>query len=277
MSRSGRTTAIVRLDGGSAHGLGEEVTFQASDMLRESPGESWEFSGTFGEFSNWLGSLALFDRRPEYEVVRNYRRWTFEAAALDLALRQSALRFDEVVGRVAEPLHFVVSHGAPPGARLKIDAVDLRPGLPVDVVDFKGAGDLAAVESAIALYPDALLEDPPVVVPGARVSWDIPITAATEVGRLPERPSAINVKPARLGSVAAVFELYELCAEQDIPVYGGGQDELGPGRGQIQLLASLFHPRAPNDVAPAQYNEPDPRPDLPRGPLEIVPRVGFGL
>ena len=32
--------------------------------------------------------------------------------------------------------------------------------------------------------------------------------------------------------------------------YGGGQFELGPGRGQIQHLASLFHPDAPNDVAP---------------------------
>jgi hypothetical protein len=34
--------------------------------------------------------------------------------------------------------------------------------------------------------------------------------------------------------------------------------ELGVGRGQIELLASLFHAGAPNDVAPGAYNEDDP-------------------
>ncbi len=33
-------------------------------------------------------------------------------------------------------------------------------------------------------------------------------------------------------------------------MYGGGMGELGVGRGQIELLAALFHPDAPNDVAP---------------------------
>ena len=33
-------------------------------------------------------------------------------------------------------------------------------------------------------------------------------------------------------------------------MYGGGMGELGVGRGQIELLAALFHPEAPNDVAP---------------------------
>jgi hypothetical protein len=266
--RPHRTTAIVRLEGGGQHGLAEEVTFQAADLLPESPRAPWEFSGTFREFSLGLASEDLFDGPPQYEVVRNYRHWAFEAAALDLALRQTGARFDEVVGRAVEPVDFVVSPAPgftefPAGARLKIDAVDLRPGLPVDIIDFKGVGDQAAVESALALYPDAVLEDPPVVVPGARVSWDIPITSADEVRRLPKRPSAINVKPARLGSVAELFDLYELCAADEIAVYGGGQHELGPGRAQIQLLASLFHPRAPNDVAPAGYNEPTLRAGLP--------------
>ena len=30
--------------------------------------------------------------------------------------------------------------------------------------------------------------------------------------------------------------------ERGIALYGGGQFELGPGRGHIQYLASLFHP-----------------------------------
>ncbi len=38
-------------------------------------------------------------------------------------------------------------------------------------------------------------------------------------------------------------------------MYGGGMGELGVGRGQIELLAAMFHPDAPNDVAPSAYNE----------------------
>ncbi len=276
-----RTTAIVHLEGGGEHGYGEDVTFQEHDLLPASAPLPWRFSGSFREFSLGLASHVVFERAPGYEVVRNYRHWAFEAAALDLALRQAGARFDEVVGRAWESVRFVVSpppgfSAFPPQARLKIDAVDLRPRLPVDVVDFKEGGDRAAVESALALYPDALLEDPPVVVPGARVSWDIRITSADEVRRLPDRPAAINVKPARLGSLSALFDLYELCAAERIEMYGGGQHELGPGRAQIQLLASLFHPQAPNDVAPSGYNEPRPPAGLPTSPLEITPRVGFG-
>jgi hypothetical protein len=280
MSSFGRTTAIVRLEGRGEYGLGEEVTFQADDLLQESPREPWEFSGTFGEFSLWLGSQDLFESPPQYEVVRNYRRWAFEAAALDLALRQAGARFDEVVGRSVEPVNFVVSpargFSSYPGAiRLKIDAVDVRPGLPVDVIDFKLELDHVAVESAFALYPEALLEDPNAIPPGARISWDIPMTTPEIIGQAVLHSSAINIKPARLGSVAAVFDAYELCAERGVLAYGGGQHEIGPGRGQIQLLASLFHPDAPNDVAPAGYNEPNPPTDLPTSPLEIAPRVGF--
>ena len=49
----------------------------------------------------------------------------------------------------------------------------------------------------------------------------------------------------------------------------------GPGRGQIQLLASLFHPDAPNDVAPSGYNAAEPVAGLPVSPLEPAPGPGF--
>src|SRR5947209_10658792 len=180
LTRFGRTTAIVHLEGLGEHGYGEEVTFQAADLLPAGARTPWRYSGAFDGFA-----LGLFERAPEYDVVRHYRRWAFEAAALDLALRQAGLRFDEMVGRTPAPVEFVVSNGLPAGARLKIDATELRPGLPVDVIDFKGLGDRAAVERALELYPDALLEDPQVVVPGARISWDTRITSAAEVPRLP--------------------------------------------------------------------------------------------
>ena len=59
-------------------------------------------------------------------------------------------------------------------------------------------------------------------------------------------------------------------------MYGGGMGELGVGRGQIELLASLFHADAPNDVAPSAYNEDDPAGDLPASPLAPKPEAtGF--
>jgi hypothetical protein len=58
-------------------------------------------------------------------------------------------------------------------------------------------------------------------------------------------------------------------------MYGGGQFELGPGRGHIQTLASLFYADAPNDVAPSEYNEGMARAGLPQSPLSVA--VGAGL
>ena len=54
--------------------------------------------------------------------------------------------------------------------------------------------------------------------------------------------------------------------ERGITAYGGGQWELGCGRGHIQYLASLFHPDAPNDVAPSGYNDPSVPEGLPGEP-----------
>ncbi len=75
-----------------------------------------------------------------------------------------------------------------------------------------------------------------------------------------------------------LLDFYDYCATKGIGLYGGGQFELGPGRGQIQLLASLFHPDGPNDVAPGVYNTGGPRPGLPTSPLDVQPRpTGFLL
>ena len=50
------------------------------------------------------------------------------------------------------------------------------------------------------------------------------------------------------------------------------------GRGQIQYLASIFHPDTPNDVAPGGYNDPAlaTKPGLPSSPLEpSIDPLGF--
>ncbi len=52
--------------------------------------------------------------------------------------------------------------------------------------------------------------------------------------------------------------------------------EQGPGRGQLQYLASLFHPDGPNDLAPVEYNLQLPPDDLPCSPLSTDPHeTGF--
>ena len=80
----------------------------------------------------------------------------------------------------------------------------------------------------------------------------------------------------RRGPARAVFDCYDYLGEWGIGAYGGGQFELGPGRGQIQYLASLFHPDTPNDVAPAGFHDPDPKPGLPERPLEpAISEAGF--
>ena len=276
-----RRTALIRLRGRGQEGLGEEVTFQELDLL--TPVAKLDVLlgvATIADLWARLDEVDLFERPPEHDVARSYRRWAIEAAALDLALRQTDLSLGQVLACKQRPVRFVVSPPRMhlrrfPGVRLKINAADLEPGLPVDVIDFKGEGDSRLVERALDLYPGALLEDPPVVVSGARVSWDIGIRSAGDLDRLSARPAAINIKPARLGGMAALLELYEACAREDVAVYGGGQHELGAGRVQIQQLAALFHPEAPNDVAPSGYNNAEPASELPASPLNVPPRPGF--
>jgi len=64
----------------------------------------------------------------------------------------------------------------------------------------------------------------------------------------------VNVKPSRIGSVRALFEVYARCARERRPMYGGGIGELGVGREQIELLAALFHADAPTRWRPMRGN-----------------------
>ena len=185
-----------------------------------------------------------------------------------------------------------------PALRFKLDASDswtdevvaeLAATGAVDVVDLKGLyeGDWLDATPSAELYgrvaegfPGVWLEDArlndetrPVLEPHRhRLTWDFPIHSVADVQALPFPPECLNSKPSRFGSVRRLFDFYDYCAENGIAVYGGGQFELGAGRGQIQHLASLFHADAPNDVAPGEYNEGGPRPGLPQSPLPAASR-----
>lgn len=163
-----------------------------------------------------------------------------------------------------------------------VESVDLKGQYEGTIVD--NPADPELYSRVVEAFADAWIEDPKLTpqtetilrAHRARVTWDAPIHSVADIQALPWPPRTINVKPSRLGGLRSLLDLYDYCAAQDIGCYGGGQSELSVGRGQIQYLASLFHPDAPNDVAPAGYNLPEPPADLPSSPLAPAPSArGF--
>jgi L-alanine-DL-glutamate epimerase-like enolase superfamily enzyme len=315
-----RRTTVIHLAGDGEEGVGEDVTYDGDDQLglqAEGPTLPLEGSFTVDSFSELVDRLNLFPTGPDREDYRHYRRWAFESAALDLALRQAGIPLTQAVGRAARPVTFVVSMRlgeepttAPvrgilehyPTMRFKLDATsewtddliaELRELGVVDSIDLKGQykgtvvdqpPDVDLYRRIVEGFPDAWIEDPALTpetekaLAGARdrITWDAIIHSVADIENLPFPPKTVNVKPSRFGSVAALCEAYDHCAENGIGAYGGGQFELGPGRGQIQYLASVFHPDMPNDVAPGGFNLPNPGPGLPASPLPPTPApTGF--
>jgi hypothetical protein len=315
-----RVTTHVRLVGGGEEGLGEDISAFREDgtTLHETrPAPPLAGEWTLAGFSEHLAGLALWPAPPEWEGAVRMRRWAFESAALDLALRQAGRPLHEVLGLEPEPVRFVNSLGLgeepsieplrrrlsrSPGVRFKLDAdATWPPALvdevattgAVDTIDFKGMYGLEVKEPAalpalydrvLAAFPGAYLEDPhdlPEIAErlrdhAERVSYDAPIRSADDIGATPLPARVVNVKPARIGDLRRLFEVYARCGREQRPMYGGGFGELGAGRGQIELLAALFHADAPNDVAPSAYNEDDPAGALPGSPLAPSPApTGF--
>lgn len=309
-----KVSTVVRLSGDGHEGLGEDITWDQIDQLeqlRHAGDLSW-LRGTrsLDEFSTLVGLADLFPVEPIRDSARYYRRWAYESAALDLALRQSGLSLADAIGRSAKPVTFVVSTGLGepaglgrlhelrrlnPSLRFKLDptpswgprlVAELAALDCVDVIDMKGRYENASVAMAADpdLYqrvfealPSVWIEDPAVTDDTAelleehrdRITWDEPIHAPADVEALPWAPRVLNLKPSRFGSVRRLFDTYDHCEAHGIGAYGGGMFEQGPGRGQLQYLASLFHPDGPNDLAPVAYNLRSPERDLPRSPLPV--------
>jgi len=316
-----RLSTLVKLRGRGDEGVGEDVTYDALDHVAlQDAGDSLDLAGshTIESFSRRLEEIELWPSPPVREVSRLYRRWAFESAALDLALRQAGRSLADAVGREPRPVTFVVSmrlSGEPPNTervtrllerypstRFKLDPTNdwsaelieqlVRTGA-IDSVDLKGfyRGTPVDVDTDPKLYrmvaeafPEAWIEDPdlndetlPVLEPHKeRITWDAPIHSVADIEERPFKPRIVNIKPSRFGPLRELFAAYDHCDANGIGAYGGGQFELGVGRGHIQYLASLFHPDTPNDVAPGGYNHTDPPDGLPTSPLEPrIDRTGF--
>jgi hypothetical protein len=306
-----RLSTVVGLRGGGHEGAGEDVTYDALDQIAlQDAGPSLPLAGshTIESFSGLLEGLELWPSPPVREASRLYRRWAYESAALDLALRQAGTSLASVLEREPGPVSFVVSLRIPdppslepitrrlehyPDLRLKLDPqpswdpafIDsLHATGAVDSVDLKGHYRDTPVdvtptpefyERVATGFPEAWIEDPaltpetdPVLEPHRdRITWDAPIHSVADIDGLPFPPKMVNIKPSRFGSLRELCAAYDYCEERGIRAYGGGQYELGPGRGHIQYLASLFHPDTPNDVAPGGFHSPKPPPGLPTSPL----------
>jgi L-alanine-DL-glutamate epimerase-like enolase superfamily enzyme len=199
-----RPSTIVRLRGGGEEGIGEDVVYTDLDHIAHrdaGPVHDLSVPSTLGEFCELAGELDLFPGAPpEYEASRHYRRWAYESAALDLALRQAGLPLHEAVGIEPSPLTFVCSTRLSgfdedststtepirkrlakyPELRFKLDPendwdekliAEIADIADVDILDLKGLyrGTPVDVETDPELYaavaeafPSAYLEDPDV-------------------------------------------------------------------------------------------------------------------
>jgi L-alanine-DL-glutamate epimerase-like enolase superfamily enzyme len=310
-----RLTTVIRLHGAGEEGVGEDVCYDPGEHESQAAaGPVLPLAGTWtiDSLSRHLDGLDLFHAGPPvYPMSGDYRRWAYESAALDLALRQAGVSLAEALGRTPSPVRFVVSTrldepptsrkvttwlAHDPTLRFKLDPTDdwsdeLMAELAglgvVETLDMKGQyetvpfgvpSDPATYRRILAAFPDAMIEDPR-LTPDLRatlaghedrVTWDAPLHSVDDILALEWTPRTVNMKPSRFGPLSRLFAAYDHLEREGIAAYSGGQTELGPGRGQVQYLASLFHPDAPNDIAPGGYNDPNPPDGLPGPPLPVA-------
>jgi hypothetical protein len=263
------------------------------DQWPDGPPEShWEMAV---RFRNWAFESAALDlalqqaKQPLHAVLGRTHRPVAFVNSLGLGDPPDA---DKILRRLERY----------PELRFKLDAaatwtpevIDALVGTgAVHILNFKGqygleVEDVAALahlyERLLEAFPEALLEDPhdlpeiaPLVEPyAARVAYDAPIATVADLDATPLPANIFNIKPSRVGRLEALLDLYAECERRSALMYGGGMGELGVARGQIQLLASLFSPDGPNDIAPPGFNALEPEAGLPASPLEPRPAsTGF--
>jgi hypothetical protein len=191
-----RRTTVVRLHGRGLDGIGEDVSYDAdAQLVFQDAGAHQPLAGatTLAGFSRLLEGLELWPAaESEPGATVDYRRWAFESAALDLALRQAGLSLGAALEREPQPLRFGASLGLgdPPDAsrvrellarypttRFKLDATsawtraladELHATGAIDVVDLKGyyvgtvvdqPADPVLYRLIVEAFPDAIIED----------------------------------------------------------------------------------------------------------------------
>ncbi|MCL7417632.1 MAG: hypothetical protein M8354_07315 [Halalkalicoccus sp.] len=192
-----RVTSVVRLHGDGETGAGEDVTYEPDvhrAVVENSKPLPIDGTYTHQSFSAAIEDLDLFpNAAPEREDSQHYRRWAFESAALDLALKQADTNLADALDREYNPIRFTVSTrlGNPPSADRVHTWLDMIPSLEfkldptsdwtdeliqeldetgaVRIIDLKGKyrgtpvdqpSDPDLYERVIDGFPKALIEDP---------------------------------------------------------------------------------------------------------------------
>lgn len=277
-----RPSGFAVLHGRGVAGMGECVAWTSAEQV--------EFAAACDRLAlpseSTLGELSILLSR---DLDDPYHRAAVEGAAIDLALRQSGTNPFALARAEARPVTFCRSIGTAddprpavdavlardPGARIKIDVPAEGWTAPVwealaatrriVVLDFKRGADLDQVRLAHAAIPDAWLEDPPVEAMTLdprggwreRVALDGYVLAAVDLDDPEIPPAAVNVKAPRVGGWLEALRCLEECRHRRFHAYVGGMFEVGPGRLQARVLASLFTAEAWNDVAPLSIGETD--------------------
>jgi len=248
-------------------------------------------------FRNWAFESAALDL-----ALRQAGRSLHDV----LGLEPRPVRFVNSFGLGKEPSIEPVRRrlARAPGVHFKLDAEaawspelieDVAATGAVDTIDFKGpygfdadhpAALTAPYDHVLIAFPDAYLEDPhdlPEIAERLRrhvdrVSYDSPIRSAEDVGATPLDGRVVNVKPSRIGGLRRLFDVYVRCVREGRPMYGGGMGELGVGRGQIELLAALFHRMRRTTWRPAPTTRTTPRASCRRAPWRRArpPRASAG-
>ena len=270
-----RPTAFVSLEG-LGRGVGECVAWTAAEQQR------------FARAVSSLAPSGLTTVGAVHERLRGadpYHAAAIEAAAIDLALRQAHTNLFTLAERPPHPVAYcrslggaaIAMAGGPveaaaavvarePWARVKIDVESgtwdasvwrrLAATKRVVVLDFKRRGDEHEIALAHRWLPDAWLEDPPdgALDPAApwrrKVALDAYVESAADLVPPPIIPGAVNVKAPRVRGPLEALRVLEVCLGAGWAAYMGGMFEVGAGRAQARVLASLFTHDAWNDVAP---------------------------
>jgi hypothetical protein len=193
-----RVTTEIALSGAGETGRGEDVTYDAAPHDSLADRQPFDLAGeyTVDAFSGALDDVDLFpDVEPDQAAAPDYRRWGFESAVLDLALRQADESLASALGRSYDPVNFVVSTrlgdppatdrvetllGIHPDLAFKLDPTsdwdadlvdDLASSATVRILDLKGqyegtdvdqTADLELYRLVADAFPEAVIEDPAV-------------------------------------------------------------------------------------------------------------------
>ncbi len=216
-----RVTTIFSLRGLGEEGLGEDVNYDADEHeLARHQGPAVDAVGTWtlGSFCAYVGKTDLFPGTPPaHEASRDYRRWAWESAALDLALRQADTDLATALDRAPRPVTFVSSArvGSPP------TVANLQPLLEaIPDLRFKldaGADWDAAFLKELAALDRADCVDFKAFYTGTVVDTDIPPAQVVEIARAVPGATLEDAAPGETTALLAEHDAHRLA--WDAPIH----------------------------------------------------------